>query len=114
MGAAEVIVLEEVRARKQGDTIRQHLHERFDQWLDTLEEHWADLPSTLPEGTAIVWALRQQRTGGIAETLVAHVHHGEHDRTQMTCSQCGSGLQARERGSRTVETMVGPVQFERP
>jgi hypothetical protein len=40
MGAAEVIALEEVRARKHWDTMRQHLHERFDQWLDTLEEQW--------------------------------------------------------------------------
>ena len=37
MGAAEVISFEEVRARKQWDTLRQQLHERFDQWLDTLE-----------------------------------------------------------------------------
>lgn len=79
-----------------------------------MEEHWADLPSTLPEVTATVWALRQPLTGGIAETLVAYVHRGEHDRTQMTCSQCGSVLPARERVRRTVETMVGPVQCERP
>ena len=37
MGAAEVISFEEVRARKQWGTLRQQLHERFDQWLDTLE-----------------------------------------------------------------------------
>jgi hypothetical protein len=33
MGAAEVISFEEVRARKQWATLRQQLHERFDQWL---------------------------------------------------------------------------------
>lgn len=114
MGTAEVIVLEEVRARKQWDTLCHHLHERFDQWLDTLEEYCSDLPSTLPEVTASIWALRQQLTGGIAETIVAHTHRGEHDRTQMTRPQCHDVLQARERVSRTVETMVGPVQWERP
>ncbi len=36
MGAAEIISFEEVRARKQGDTLRQQLHKRFDQWIDTL------------------------------------------------------------------------------
>ncbi len=35
MGAAEIIVLDEVRARKQWETLRHHLHECFDQWLDT-------------------------------------------------------------------------------
>jgi hypothetical protein len=68
MGAAEVIAFEEVRARKQWDTLRRQLHERFDQWLDTLETQWHEPPSTLPEVTATVWALRQQLTGGITET----------------------------------------------
>jgi len=61
-----------------------------------------------------VWALRQQLTGGITEAIVAHVHRGEHDRTQVTCPRCQGVLKAREHVCRTVETMVGPVQFERP
>ena len=65
MGAAEIIVFEEVRARKQWDTLRQQLHARFDQWLDTLEQQWYEPPSTLMEVTATVWALRQQLTGGL-------------------------------------------------
>ena len=64
MGAAEIIAFEEVRARKQWSTLRQQLHERFDQWLDTLEQRWHEPPSTLTEVTATVWDLRQQLTGG--------------------------------------------------
>ena len=94
--------------------MRHQLHERFDQWLDTLETQWHEPPSTLPEVTATVWALRQQLTGGITETIVAHVHRGEHDRTQVTCPRCQGVLKAREHVCRTVETMVGPVQLERP
>ena len=37
MGCAEVISLDEVRARKHWTTLRQRLHERFDRWLDLLE-----------------------------------------------------------------------------
>jgi hypothetical protein len=114
MGAAEVIAFEEVRARKQWDTLRHQLHERFDQWLATLETQWHEPPSTLPEVTATVWALRQQLTGGITETIVAHVHRGEHDRHQVTCPRCQRVLRARERVCRTVETMGGAVQLERP
>ena len=114
MGAAEVIAFEEVRARKQWDTLRHQLHERFDQWLDTLQTQWHEPPSALPEVTATVWALRQQLTGGITETVVAHVHRGEHDRTQVTCPRCHGVLKAREHVCRTVETMIGPVQLERP
>ncbi len=114
MGAAEVIAFEEVRARKQWDTLRHQLHERFDQWLDTLETQWHEPPSTLPEVTATVWALRQQLTGGITETIVAHVHRGEHDRHHATCPRCHGVLRARDLVCRTVETMVGAIQLERP
>ena len=114
MGAAEVIAFEDVRARKQWNTLRQQLHARFDQWLDTLEQQWHEPPSTLMEVTATVWNLRQQLTGGLTETIVAHVHRGEHDRQQATCRRCHGVLKARELVCRTVETMVGPVQIERP
>jgi hypothetical protein len=114
MGAAEVIAFEEVCARQQWDTLRQQLHERFDQWLDTLETQWHEPPATLPEMTATVWNLRQQLTGGIPGALVAHVHRGEHDRTQGNCPRCEGVLREQEFVCRTVETMLGPVQLERP
>jgi len=114
MGAAEVIAFEEVRARKQWSTLRQQLHERFDQWLDTLEQRWHEPPSTLTEATATVWDLRQQLTGGITETIVAQGHRREHDRTEVACSRCTGVLRARELVCRTVETMVGPVQLGPP
>src|SRR5919197_3525216 len=114
MGAAEVIAFEEVRARKQWDTLRQQLHERFDQWLDTLETQWHEPPVTFPEMTATVWDLRQQLTGGITETIVAHVHEGERQRTQARCPRCARVLKVHEHVGRTVATMVGPVALERP
>jgi Transposase len=114
MGAAEVISIEDVRARNQWDTLRHQLHERFDQWLDALETQWHEAPSTLPEVTATVWALRQQLTGSLTETMVAHGHRDEHDRQQVTCPQCRGVVRARARVCRTVETMLGPVQLERP
>jgi Uncharacterised protein family (UPF0236) len=114
MGCAEVIALDTVRARKQWETLRHQLHERFDRWLDTLETQWPELPTTLPEITTMVWNVRQQLTGGITEAIVAHVSRGEHDRTQGTCPQCDGGVRAREFICRTVDTLVGSVQLERP
>jgi Uncharacterised protein family (UPF0236) len=114
MGAAEIISFEEVRARKQWRTLRQQLHERFDQWLDTLEQAWHEPPATLLEVTATVWDLRQQLTGGLTETIVAHAHEGERQRQQASCPQCARVLKVQEHVRRTVETMVGPVALERP
>ena len=114
MGAAEVISFEEVRARKQWSTLRHQLHERFDQWLDTLEQAWHEPPATLSEVTATVWDLRQQLTGGITETIVAQAHEGERQRTQARCPRCARVRKVQEHVWRTVETMVGPVELERP
>jgi len=114
VGCAEVISFDEVHARKQWSILRQQLHERFDQWLDTLEQAWHEPPATLSEVTATVWDLRQQLTGGITETMVAHAHAGERQRTQASCPQCPRVLKVQEHVRRTVETMVGPVALERP
>src|SRR5919202_4102348 len=96
MKAAEVIAFEEARARKQWDALRHQRHERFDQWLDTLETQWHEPPATLSEMTATVWNWRQQLTGGITEVMVAHVHRGEHARTQVNCPRCDGVLRAQE------------------
>jgi len=45
-GTAELISFEEARASTQWDTLRHQLHERFDQWRDTLETPWHELPAT--------------------------------------------------------------------
>jgi hypothetical protein len=114
MGAAEIISFEEVRARRQWATLRQQLHERFDQWLDTLEQQWHEPPALLPEVTSTVWDLRQQLTGGITETIVTYAHEGERQRQQASCPRCARVLKVQEHVGRTVETMVGPVELERP
>jgi hypothetical protein len=61
-----------------------------------------------------VWDVRQQLTGGLTETLVAHTHEGERQRKQASCLRCVRVLQVQERVGRTVETMVGPVELQRP
>jgi len=114
MGAAEIIAFEEVRARKQWDALRGHLHTRFEQWLDGLAAQLQEPAPTLAQVTEAVWTLRQALTGGLTETIVEHVHREEYTRQQTRCPQCDRRLQAREYVSRTVETMVGAVQVERP
>ena len=114
MGAAEVISFEEVRARKQWDALRHQLHDRFDQWLDGLEAQLQEPAPTLTQVTETLWHLRQALTGGLTETIVAHAHQGEYTRKQSHCPQCNCLLTARAPVPRTVETLVGPVQLERP
>ena len=88
MGYAEVISLDEVRARKQWDDLRQDLHARFDQWLDDLEAHLPELNVTLAEASDLVWQLRQDLTGGLTETLLTHGSRAE--RRPLVLSVSGS------------------------
>ena len=114
MGRAEVIVLSEVRASTQWQRLRDDLHARFDQWLDRLQEELPDPQTSLTEVTEAVWQLRQDLTGGLSETIVEQAHRGERTRSYASCPHCGRRLKARPSVSRTVETMVGPVQVKRP
>jgi len=114
MGAAEVISFEEVRARKQWDTLRRQLHTHFDQWLDGLEAQLQEPAPTLAQVTETVWNLRQELTGGLTQTIIEHTHLGEHIRKQVPCPKCARLLKARSPVQRTVETLVGPVELARP
>jgi Uncharacterised protein family (UPF0236) len=114
MGAAEIISFEEARARKQWDALRRQLHARFDQWLDGLEAQLQEPAPTLAQVTETVWKLRQELTGGLTQTILTHAHAGEQSRKQAPCPQCDRLLTARPAMTRTVETLVGVVQFERP
>jgi len=114
VGCVEVIALDEVHARQHWTTLRQRLHERFDRWLDQLETALPEGEPTLGQVSATIWALRQQLTGGVAETIVHHTYHEEQDRSQMPCPTCARLLPARGPVPRGVETMVGLVELERP
>jgi hypothetical protein len=114
MGYAEIISLCEVRASRQWALLREQLHARFDQWLDGLQEQLPEPASTLAEVTETVWNLRQELTGGLTETIITHAHRGQQSRKQAPCAQCDRALKARPGVARTVETMVGAVQVERP
>ena len=114
MGCAEVISLDQVRARKHWTTLRQRLHERFDQWLDQLESALPEGAPTLGQVSETVWTLRQQLTSGVAETIVQHTHQEEQHRPHMPCPTCARRLTARGPVHRCVETMVGTIELERP
>jgi Uncharacterised protein family (UPF0236) len=114
VGCAEVISLDEVRARKHWTTLRQRLHERFDWWLDRLAAALPEDEPTLGQVSETIWTLRQQLTGGVAETIVHQTHPEERCRQQMPCPTCARLLSARGPVQRCVETLVGVVALERP
>jgi len=114
MAYAAVISLEEFRQARARTEVRRQLHERFDQWLDQVEEQVTEESPTLEQVTQEIFATRQELTGMIAEMLVKQAYAEALEQQTMPCPQCGRLLRARGSPNRTVETMVGMVSLARP
>jgi Uncharacterised protein family (UPF0236) len=111
---AEIIAFDDVRASHQRQALRQQLRACFDHWLDALEAQLPEAQVTLAQVSETIWALRQQLTGGIAQTIVEHRHHDEYRRTHLPCASCERLLTARPAAPRTVSTLVGDLELKRP
>jgi DNA repair exonuclease SbcCD ATPase subunit len=114
MGTAAVIALAERREQKQRAEVRQQLHAQFEQWLDSLEERMKAPKPSLEQMTRAVWELRQELTGSLTEALVQQRYGAEQAQRTAPCPQCGQPVAARAVVSRTVETVVGSVELDRP
>jgi hypothetical protein len=114
LGAAAVISLAEVREHKQRVEFRQQLPERFDHWLDALEQQVKEPKPSLEQLTRAVWAARQELTGSLTEALVQQRYGAERAQRTAPCPPCARAVAARAVGSRPVETLVGSVEVDRP
>ena len=112
--AAEVIVLDDVRASHQRRVLRQQLHDRFDQWLDELETQLPETDPTVAQVSETIWTLRQGLTAGVAQTIIEHTHQEERDREYLPCATCDRLLKARPAVSRTAQTLIGDLEVQRP
>jgi hypothetical protein len=112
--AAKVIVLDDVRASQKHQTLRQQLHERFEQWRDALERQLPEAELTVDQVSETIGGMRQRLTASVAQTLVEHHHQDEQRRSSLRCATCARLLKARPPVRRTVETLVGAIELERP
>src|SRR5918998_1481843 len=112
--AAEIIALDDIRASQQRQALRQHLHERFDQWLDEVEAQLPEADVTLAQVSETIWSLRQGLTASVAQTMIEQSHIEERDCKSIRCATCDRLLSARPPVSRTVRTLVGDLNLERP
>jgi hypothetical protein len=112
--AAEIIALDDIRASQQHHALRRHLHERFDQWLDEVEAQLPEADVTLAQVSESLWSLRQGLTASVAQTLIEQSHQEERGRQSLRCPTCDRLLSARPAVSRTVRTLVGDLEIERP
>src|SRR5262244_2685498 len=114
MTCAAILSLEDFRDTQRRTEIRQRLHDRFDHWLNLLEDRMKPRTPTLEELTQAVLALRPELTQEVTESLVAHAHRTFLEQRTAACPQCGQTLSARRPPERTVETLVGAIRLRRP
>lgn len=114
MAYAAILSLEEFRDAQRRTEVRQRLHDRFDHWLQRVEDHVKEPQPTLEGLTEAVFALRQELTQAVTEGLVEQVHRTALEQRTAVCPQCGQALSARGSQERTVETLVGAIRLRRP
>jgi len=114
MAPAAVLSVEETRQTFAKTRARHHLHADVDVWLDTLEAPMSDDPPSLEEVTQAVFAMRQEWTGKITESLVAQRHAQVLQQRTWACPHGQRLLAARPAPPRTGHTMVGEVSLARP
>jgi hypothetical protein len=114
MAYAAILSLEEFRDTQRRTEVRQRLQERFDRWLQRVEDHVKEPQPTLEELTQAVFALRQELTQAVSAGLVEQAHRAALEQRTALCPQCGQTLSARGPQERTVETLVGAIRLRRP
>src|SRR5688572_29281932 len=85
--AAEVISFDEVRASQQRQALRQHLHERFDRWLNELDMQLPEPKPTLAQVSETIWTLRQSLTAGVVQTIVEQTHQAQREQKSLQCAK---------------------------
>jgi predicted nucleic acid-binding Zn-ribbon protein len=114
MACAAILSLDEFRDTQRREEIRQRLHDRLDQWLDTLEKRVKEPQPTLEQLTQAIFALRQELTQEVTEGVVEQTYRVAMEQRTVACPQCGQILSARGPQERTVETLVGAIRLRRP
>jgi hypothetical protein len=114
MAYAAILSLEEFRDAQRRTEVRQCLHDRFDRWLQRVEDQVKEPQPTLEELTQAVFALRQELTQAVTEGLLEQAYRAGLEQRTAVCPQCGQTLSARGPQKRTVETRVGAIHLQRP
>jgi hypothetical protein len=114
MTCPAILALEDFRDTQRRAAIRQRRHDRFDCWLNQLEDRMQDPTPTSAELTQAVFALRQELTPAVTEGVVEPTHRAALEQRTAVCPPCGQTLAARGPQDRTVETLVGAIRLRRP
>jgi hypothetical protein len=114
MASAAVLSLEACRDAPPHTEVRHRRRDRFDRWLEPVEEHVKEPTPPLEELTAAVLALRQELTPAVTAGLVAQAHRTALAQRLATGPRCGQLLSARAPQERTVETRGGAIRLRRP
>ena len=91
MTSAAILSLEEFRDAKRRTEVQQRLHDRFEHWLQQVENQVQEPNPTLEGLTQAVLALCQELTQAVTEGPVDHAYRAALEQHTVVCPQCGQG-----------------------
>lgn len=114
MGQAAIYSLAHYREKAQKELFREECHRQLDLFLDALEPQMSQSHPTLEALTAAIFSRRNNLMGELTALLVKQTHADLIEQEYTTCPHCGKALKARGKHPRTVETLIGSINLERP
>lgn len=114
MAGENVILFEKYQAIYLMQKAREVFVEIAGQWFDEVVSRMAGKKPTLDEMTKVLFEMRYDLMGKMAEVLVTHMGDEVLNQQTMECPECGRILKSRGNVDRHVETMIGKLTLGRP
>jgi hypothetical protein len=107
---AQVVAL---KSKKQW--FRQMAHEQLDKWLDAYEQQFEQTSTpTLSQLSQFFTDSRCQLFGALLQGAIDEHFAPLLDQPQAQCPKCGKACRQHRKSTKTLVTLNGPVQLERP
>ena len=114
MGQAAVYSLDLYREIARKELLREECHRQLDIFLDALEPQMSQPNPTLENLTETIFSRRNELMGQLTSTIMKQTYIDLMNQEYAECPHCEKALKARAKHPRTVDTLIGPISFERP
>jgi hypothetical protein len=114
MGQAAIYSLDHYREIARKELVREECHRQLDMFLDALEPQMSQSNPTLEDLTEVIFSRRNELMGQLTSIILKQTHAELLHQEYAKCPRCEKTHKARTKHPRTVETLVGPISFERP
>ncbi len=114
MACENILFFEQYQSKYLLEKARDLFMRIAGQWFDEVVSRMAGKKPTLEEMTKVLFEMRYDLMGKMAEGLVKYMGDDVLNQQTMVCPECGRILKSRGNVDRNVETMIGELTIGRP